>query len=126
LIAPLGKDRAELTFDPKTARLDLYLLGQSDARPRPTAADTVNAVVRVGTEATVVPLTPGPDPGGRAHFQGTASFLRGVPMFQAKVLVPQPGGPAVADFEPWIDTSLAAGTRTQAAYVCPMHPAVGS
>jgi uncharacterized membrane protein len=128
LIAPLGRNRAELTFDPQTARLDLYLLGQHDDRPRPIASDTVQAIVRVGTEATAVPLTAANEPGGKAHFIGTATFLRRAPLFQTQVLVPRAGqsSPLIADFEPWIDRSLAFGQPTQAAYVCPMHPALGS
>ena len=129
LIAPLGRDRAELVYDPDGTRFDLYVLGQADDRPRASGADTAEMVVRVGTEATVVPLTCATGAVRRSHFTGVASFLRGAPMFQAQALVADPTGGAsrlIADFEPWTDANLATAQHSQAAYICPHHPAVGS
>lgn len=127
LIAPFGRERAELTFDPNLARLDLYILDQANNRSRPIQADTIPLIVRVGTEATAVPLAA--TPGDRSHFTGTATFLRGAPLFQARALGPSgraaAGGELVADFEPWTD-SRAIDTRTTAAFLCPMHPSVGA
>lgn len=129
LIAPLGRERAELVYDPATTRFDLYLLGQADDRPRSAPSDTAAIVVRVGTEATVVPMTNAEGTRPHSHFTGTASFLHGVPMFQAQALVTDPTAGAsrrVADFEPWTDANLTTAQHSQAAYVCPHHPAVGS
>jgi uncharacterized membrane protein len=131
LIAPLGRDRAELIFDPATARLDLYLLAQHANRPRPIAADSVQVVVRVGTDATIVPLTAVPGPGGSAHFTGTATFLRTASLFQTQAFVPgsspsAQSAPRVADFEPWVDPTSVHNHPSLAAYVCPMHPWLGA
>ena len=156
LIAPLGPARAELTYDPDSSRLDVYLLRQADNTPLPVAAESIEAVARVGTDATLVPLTVCAEKAGTYHFSGTATFLRGAPMFQLKVLVKdaaltasEPGAskpghrfavPVLADagngsagtriitaeFEPWIDARLVGVAHTQSAYVCPMHPSVGA
>jgi uncharacterized membrane protein len=127
LIAPLGRDRAELTYDPATTRLDVYTLGQSDDRSCGDGRDTLQAVVHVGTEATVVPLRCVLGADGGVHWTGTASFLRAEPLFQAQVSASHPGGPTeVADFEPWVDPRMLSGASNHAAYVCPMHPALGA
>jgi len=126
-IAPLGSDRAELTYDPATNRLDVYVLNQSDDTPRPLDAASVQAVVKVGSDTTAVALLP--DAADRSHYFGSASFLQNQLMFEAQAQVWLAGrttsAPLVADFEPWIDPALAAG-HTKAAYVCPMHSASGS
>ncbi len=126
-IAPLGSDRAELTYDPVANRLDVYVLNQSDDTPHPIDAAGVQAVVKVGSDTTAVTLLPaGAD---RTHYFGNASFLQNQPMFEAQAQVWLSGrtnaAPLVADFEPWIDPALATG-HTKAAYVCPMHSASGS
>jgi hypothetical protein len=130
LIAPLGPARAELVYDAATTRLDLYLLRQSDDRAYAVPASEVQIVTRVGTESTSVNLTQLPETAGGAHFSGSATFLRGVGMFQARAIVRGAGAGSrhelVADFEPWTDRASASSHRSQSAYVCPMHPAVGA
>jgi uncharacterized membrane protein len=130
LIAPLGDRRAELVYDRDRSRLDVYVFHQADNRPDPVAATEMEVVTRIATESTAVPLTVCAEPEGSYHFAGIATFLRGEPAFQAMALVKQPGSGGdrtlAADFEPWTDGRLAAQQHTQAAFVCPMHPAVGS
>lgn len=127
LVAPLGPHRAELVYDPDTTRLDLHILRPDSAQPVPLPIQTVQAVVRVGEEATEVPLkaNPGSSGGQHAHFSGTASFLRGLPLFQVQARVLIEGRNYVADFEPWVDKTLVKPTASFA-YVCPMHPHVGA
>lgn len=130
LIAPLGKARAELVFDPTTCLVDVYLLQHSSNAPFPVAASDLPLVARVGTESTEVGLTVCPEAQGNYHFRGSASFLAEAGMFQAKALLKENAAAGanvlVADFEPWTDGRIAAGHTSQAAYVCPMHPAVGA
>ena len=134
LVAPWGKARAEMTFNPNTNRLDVWLMNQGDNRPRPIAAKQIEAVVKVGTEATTVPLIAATDEtanGKASHFMGTASFLHNAALFQTQALIPQDSktgaaSPLVADFEPWTNTLAAKGTRSTAAYICPMHSYLGS
>jgi uncharacterized membrane protein len=131
LIAPLGKDRAELVFNSDTSRMDVYLYHQENDLPLPVSAETIQAVTKIGTESTTIPLAVVPEPEGRYHFAGTATFLHNTGMFEAQVLVEKPGAKGadawqIADFEPWTDERLASGQHSQAAFVCPHHPAVGS
>ncbi len=127
LIAPLGKDRAELCYNPASQRLDMYVLRQGSDVPQPIEATSVQTVVRAGTDTTAVELTP--DGADHAHYWGRASFLRGEPMFEAQTLVwttePVSRTPLKADFEPWIDTTVTA-PHTRLAYVCPMHESQGA
>jgi len=125
LVAPLGPHRAELVYDPATSRLELYVMRPDSAQSVPLPVKTAQAVVRVGEEATEVPLRANPGGGDRhAHFSGTATFLRGLPLFQAQARVLIDGREHIADFEPWVDrTQVTAGAAF--AYVCPMHPHVG-
>jgi uncharacterized membrane protein len=127
LIAPLGRDRAELCYDPAMQRMDLYVLKQASDASQPIQARSVQAVVRAGTDTTAVELTP--ESGDPAHYSGRASFLRGEPMFETQVLVwagdRGKGAPVVADFEPWTDARLSA-PHTRLAYVCPMHDTQGA
>jgi hypothetical protein len=126
LVAAVGSDRAEITFDPTTATLDLYLIGSNDARPRPVQTDTIETVLRVGTEATLVPLQGVPGTGGNAHFRGKAAFLRDAPAFLTQATIPRPdnGQPTSVEFEMWVDARRIA-KPSKAAFVCPMHSAIG-
>lgn len=128
LIAPLGDQRAELVYHPETNRIDLYLLKQGADSPYVVDASEVQAITRVGTESTIVPLRLCAEPGSASHFAGQASYLKGLSTFQTQVIVKDNGKARrvlKADFEPWIDSASNA-PRSQAAYVCPMHPSVGA
>ena len=141
LIAPLGRDRAEFVYDPATQRMDFYILNQGDPTPHPIRTARAQALVKVGTDTTVVDLialhdNAAPDASGRAapdlasHFTGTASFLRGAGLFQAQALIAPPDAPPnatslVADFEPWVDQNLTR-PHSRLAWVCPMHSAEGA
>ncbi len=130
LVAPLGNERAEFVYDPLKLRLDVYLLHQSDNRPFPVAAGEIQAVIRVGTESTSVSLSACAESAGNFHFAGRATFLRGISMFQARALVDDarsaPNGTLLADFEPWTDSRAANAEHSLAAFICPMHRAVGA
>lgn len=127
LLSHLGDGRAELTFDPATARFDLYTLHRNDDRPHPLAVTNAEAVVRVGQDSTLVPLTAVADAGGNTHFVGTASFLKGVPSFQTQVYFPRVSRAAlVADFEPVVDKRYLLPHNVKFAYVCPMHAEIGA
>lgn len=128
LIAPLGGNRAELCFDPDTQRLEMYLYDQAKDTPTPMSARDAEAVVKVGTVTTAVPLTP--VGGDTAHYAGTAAFLRNTLMFETQVFfhpadASAESRPLIADFEPWIDP-IALAPHTRKPYVCPMHESIGA
>lgn len=125
LVAPLGLNRAELVYHPDTTRLELFVERQDGAALVPLPARKASAVVRLGEDATEVPLNA--NPGGdavSAHFAGRAPFLRGAALFTVQAKIDVGGTEYTADFEPWIDPAQA--RHSQAKWVCPMHPNVGS
>lgn len=125
LVAPLGPHRAELVYNPDTARLEMYILKPDRPEPVALPVSVAQAVVRVGEESTEIPLAanPGIEP-RNAHFAGTAKFLRGEPLFTTRATVRVDGHEYVADFEPWIDRTQA--IHSTARYVCPMHAHIGA
>ncbi len=130
LIAPVGGARAELVFEPTTKRMDVYLLRHGSNSPYFIPDSEIQAIVRIGTEATLVPLKVVRENAENSHFAGIASFLDDVDMFQAQVLIKDLGQETrkvlTADFEPWTSDRLAAAHKSQAAYICPMHTSVGA
>jgi hypothetical protein len=126
LVAPLGAHRAELVYHPAEGRLELFIMARNSTKPVALPTKALDLVVRVGDEGTVVPLICNPNNSElNAHFVGKASFLRGVPTFQAQAHVSIGGKVYTADFEPWVDNTQAI-IGTIAPYVCPMHPYIGS
>lgn len=135
-IAPLGADRAELCYDPVTTRFDLYTLNQDSDAAKAIAPQSVQLVVKEGTDSTDIEMTPDAPRSSVSHFVGTAPFLRGVPLFQSQALfywgkrrTYMPTGvmliPLIADFEPWADPNRAL-PHSAARYVCPMHETQGA
>lgn len=128
LIAPLGSRRAELCYDPDAQRFDLYLYEQASNKAAAMVAQSVQTVVRVGSDTTACSLSAAA--GDASHYTGQANFLKGITMFEATALVwpraERPESPPLkADFEPWIDRE-AARPHTRLAWVCPMHAAQGA
>ncbi len=127
LVAPLGRGRAELVYNPATSRMEVYLMRMASAEPTPIAAQAITAVVRIGGAATEVMLPANPGREARsAHFAANVPFVAGAPLFQVEAAVPGPGRTATAVFEPWIDRSQIGPPHSSLPYVCPMHPEVGS
>lgn len=124
LLAPLGRNRAELLFSPETGRLEVYVLNPQRGEPAALPAEEAAAIVRVGEEATLVPLTAAEGETG-SHYVGSVGFLKETPLFQAQAIFAVGGRRLTADFEPWVAPRYAA-VSVAAAYVCPMHPEVGA
>jgi uncharacterized membrane protein len=128
LVAPLGRERAELTYNPTTQRFDLYLYHQSNDIPYPMKVYSAQLVIKIGGDTTALKLHPvGTD---FSHYTGMATFLHNIPFFEPKALLwpfdeSPTAAPLVADFEPWIDHS-AAFPHSYLPYVCPMHSNVGA
>ena len=123
LLAHFGPNRAELVFDRSSGRVDVYILDRSRDSSHPIAARELTGIARVGMETTLIPLAAAPSPSQRAtHFTGQAAFLRDVPLFQFRASA----NGATADFEPVVDASKTLTRAANAAYLCPMHPEIGS
>jgi len=125
LVAPLGPDRAELVYHPDSTRLELFVERPGTGAPVALPVQHASAIVRIGEDATEVPLSA--NPGGEArsaHFAANVPFLRSAALFTVQAKVNVYGREATADFEPWIDPAQA--NHSQARWVCPMHPNVGS
>ncbi|CEK14775.1 predicted membrane protein [Chthonomonas calidirosea] len=128
LVAPLGHERAELTYNPGTQRFDLYLYHQSNDLPYPIKVYSAQLVIKIGGDTTALKLHP--TNADLSHYTGVATFLHNVTFFEPRALLwpsdrPPTAAPLIADFEPWIDHN-AAFPHSHLPYVCPMHPNVGA
>ncbi len=125
-VAPLGPYRAELKYDAKTSRIEMFVMERTSEKPVRLPVIAANLVVRVGDEPTELNLPGNPGIGGmNDHFAATASFLRGTPIFQSQARIRVGNREYVADFEPWVDGSMLSGKHSIAPFVCPMHPDQG-
>ncbi len=87
-IAPYGPIRAELTFDPATQLLDVYVKDRFTETPAPVAADQLNLLISRGYTEIGVPLTSDKNANPASHFSAFAPFLKNVPAFSARLALP--------------------------------------
>jgi uncharacterized membrane protein len=129
VIAPYGPLRAELTFDEKSQRFDVYLLDRfKDDQPAPVAVNKLNVLVSRGYEEIAVPVEAADTQNGTAaHFFGPAEALKGIEAFSARLAVPVHGSMRMGYFDPWVTGIVAAIPPNEVAkYYCPMHDALRS
>lgn len=137
-VAPYGDRRAELTFDEKFQRLDVYVLDRfDDKKPIRVPASQLDVLIARGYQETVVPVDAIPDEtgavssstAGASHFTAIVPFLKDVPAFCARMALPMPshGGMTMkmGYFDPWVTPVIAAVPPNEVArFQCPMHEGI--
>jgi uncharacterized membrane protein len=123
-IAPYGPIRAELTFDPRTGKLDLYVLDRFGDTPVNISTAAVTALISRGyTETGVTLSAQGGAPA--SHFSTTAVFLRDAASFSARARLPVGGLMKDGYFDPWVTGLIHPVPPNEVAtYQCPMHDGI--
>ncbi len=127
-IASFGELRAELVYDPETARMDVYILDRFENRPAIVAVTNVDVVVARRYQESKVALAAVDAAEGRAsHFSGRAPFLQNALQFDSYVNLPINGRWRTGYFDPWVIPSIIGIPPNEVApYVCPMHEGIRS
>jgi uncharacterized membrane protein len=127
-IAPFGRQRAELVFDPGTAQMDVRVLERFEDRPVRVPATNINVSVRRRYQDTGVSLDAVDAENGTAsHFRGSASFLKDALYFDALVQLPMRGRLRTAYIDPWVTPAVQGiPPNERARFVCPMHEGIRS
>jgi hypothetical protein len=121
-IAPYGPIRAQLNFDQKTQRLDLFVKDRFTEAPVAVPAREVNLLIARGYSEIGIPLQP--DATG-AHFSATAPFLKNVMAFSARAALPVDGEMKMGYFDPWVSAAINPVPPNEVAkYQCPMHDGI--
>lgn len=124
-IAPYGPIRAELTFDPNSQRLDLYVKDRFAETPAPVPARQVNLLIDRGYSETAVPLQGDSESQSSAHFSAVAPFMKNVMAFSARAALPIGSSMKMGYFDPWvIDLITPVPPNEVAHYQCPMHDGI--
>ena len=121
-VAPYGPIRAELTFDPPSQRLDLYVKDRFSETPVSVPARQVNLLISRGYSEIAIPLDADQT---RAHFWATAPFLKNVMAFSARAALPIDGSLKMGYFDPWVTPLITPVPPNEVAhYQCPMHDGI--
>lgn len=116
VLSHLEGGRGELTFDGKTGRLDLYLLGSHDDKPLTRPETQLPAAIEARQRTFPALFTKV----GEGHYQVQLPWLREVPVFNVRLV-----GPPSVPFDPIVTAPLLPpldGVET--VYACPMCPDV--
>lgn len=124
-LANLGDARAALTFDPDTARLEVFALEPQENKPKALPLREARLLVQHGHNFTQLPLHS--DDGAR--FVGEAEFLRHAQVFVAQLELDRAAAAFAglrlrprSYFEPWVAVPKNPLPLIGAArYHCPMH-----
>jgi len=124
-IAPYGPIRAELTFDPSTQLLDVYVKDRFSETPAPVAAGQVNLLISRGYTEIGVPLRADGNSNPASHFSAYAPFLKNTPAFCARLALPLGRCLKMGYFDPWVSDLIQPVPPNQLAqYQCPMHEGI--
>jgi uncharacterized membrane protein len=117
-IAPFGKFRAELVYNPDTSQMDVGLLDRFEDKPLSIGVSNVNVLISRGYQETVVPLNL-TDAGS---FRGKADFLKDATFFGATLTLPDG---RTGYFDPWVIPSVRPVPPNEVArFSCPMHEGI--
>jgi uncharacterized membrane protein len=121
-IAPYGPIRAELTFDPSTQQLDVYVKDRFTETSAPVSAQQVNLLISSGYTEIGVPMQADQS---ASHFSAYAPFLKNTPAFCARLALPIGSTMEMGYFDPWVsDLIQPVPPNELAKYQCPMHEGV--
>jgi uncharacterized membrane protein len=124
-IAPFGPIRAQLTFDPTTQRLDLYVKDRFTEAAAPVAAGKVELLISRGYTEIGVPMMADGDPRAASHFSAVAPFMKNTAAFCARVALPVGSAMRMGYFDPWVSALINPVPPNELArYQCPMHDGI--
>ncbi len=130
-VAPFGACRAELTFDPESQRLDVYVLDRFSDKAVPVAASNLDVLIGRGYQETAANLHVIADAGDvgerHSHFAALVPSLNNVAAFGARLALPLGSPPALKTgyFDPWVTPVITAIPPNEVAgFQCPMHEGI--
>ncbi|MDP9173636.1 MAG: hypothetical protein M3O30_07195 [Planctomycetota bacterium] len=126
-VAPYGPIRAELTFDAKSNRLDLYVLDRFKNTPAPVPTSAVTVLISRGYTETGITLTAENGGPAASHFSAAAPFLKDAFSFSARAALPVNDELKFGFFDPWVTPQIRPVPPNEVAkFQCPMHDGVVS
>jgi hypothetical protein len=124
-IAPFGAIRAQLTFNPTTQQLDVYVKSRFTEASAPVPAREIDLLISRGYNETAVPMLAQGHSDLSAHFQAVAPFLKNASMFCARVALPVGSSMKMGYFDPWVSALINPVPPNELAkYQCPMHDGI--